>query len=131
MLRLGGRLDNAGAGSVWGRAIELASDAAGQSLVVDGRDVDYCDGAGAVLLSELERRQRSAGGTYRLDGLAEDSVRLVGKVAPTDRSTIETDAGGRKRPPLPARVGRAAFDLAAGVREVLVFTGFGAFLLRR
>ncbi len=74
-----------------------------------------------MLLSELERRQRAAGGSYRLEGLGEDSVRLVAKVAPTV-GEVGTDAPP-VRPSLPVRVGRGAAEVTAGVRDVVVFTG--------
>ena len=99
VLRLAGRLDNRGAGDVWERALDMADAAAGTTLVVDGRSIDYCDGAGVVLLSELERRQRAAGGSYRLEGLAEDPARLLAKVTPTRGLCVwETLSAWPRRP---------------------------------
>jgi phospholipid/cholesterol/gamma-HCH transport system permease protein len=60
ILALAGRLDASTIRDLWREARSALAQAAGKRIVVDAKDVDYCDGAGIALLVDL-MRQRAKG----------------------------------------------------------------------
>jgi phospholipid/cholesterol/gamma-HCH transport system permease protein len=104
VLRLAGRLDAAGAGLVWERALDAAQAADAGELVLDLAAVTLVDTAGAALLLAAEAAH---GGTARVDGAAEHMRALLGRVR-----------AATPKPPAPASAAplRPQEVLAAGLR---------------
>ena len=78
-----GRLDARSRERAWREAFALAEEAQGETLALDAGGITYCDAAGAVLLTELETRQRASGGGLVIDGLRKDFAELLELVKPT------------------------------------------------
>jgi len=115
---LKGRLDAAGAGMVWDRAVQAADKGA----TVDAAGVTYCDSSGAALLYQLEK-ERGA----KIEGMPTKAGELLKPYA--DASFPQLSADRDRRPSFPEATGRAAVALASDVREQLMFTGQAAVAL--
>ncbi len=55
-LAIQGRLDSDSVSQIWSEVIKKLTDTKPPVLEVDGKDIEYCDGAGAALLSQLKQR---------------------------------------------------------------------------
>ena len=102
VLAFAGRLDTAGAGRLWNKAMKAARSRPDDSLVIDAGGVSYCDLSGAALLLEVERAH---GGEAELRNESERVQALL------DRAR---DASRRKpaKPPAPS-----GFGLWVGVKQ--------------
>jgi phospholipid/cholesterol/gamma-HCH transport system permease protein len=91
-----------------------------EPLVVDASDLAFCDGAGASLLLALRQQQESAGGSFSLRGLREETRQLLELIQPSEAEAEE---------PSPAResfvtaLGRDTLQLLADMRALLAFVG--------
>ena len=119
-LVIAGRLDAAGTGAAWRRAMALTEGLAGRDLEVDAGELEYCDGAGATLLLALRERQRAAGGGFTITGLQERFARLLEMIAPDpDPASVRE----RPRESLVATVGAGALEIAGDLRELVAYVG--------
>jgi phospholipid/cholesterol/gamma-HCH transport system permease protein len=109
---LKGRLDAAGAGAVWDRALSTADKGA----TVDASGVTYCDSSGAALLYQLEK-ERGA----KIEGMPAEAGELLKPYA--DATFPKLGGPAEKRESAPVAMGRLAVAMAIDVREQLVFTG--------
>ena len=75
-LTIAGRLDLTGATELWQTACELIEQHRPRKLRLMAADIDYCDGTGIGLLVELERQTLLHGGSFELQGLREEFVKL-------------------------------------------------------
>jgi phospholipid/cholesterol/gamma-HCH transport system permease protein len=120
-LRIGirGRLDARSREAAWSRLFTLARQARGGLLVVDASDLTWCDAGGAALLVELERRQRSDGGTVTVEGLRPQLADMLELVRPQSaESTKPTAEVG-----LVEGLGRSALGFSASLRRNVAFVG--------
>jgi phospholipid/cholesterol/gamma-HCH transport system permease protein len=118
-LVLRGRLDAGARARAWRQAFDIAAEARGVALVVDAAGLEWCDAGGAVLLGELERRQRATGGSCSIEGLRSELVGLLELVKPGEVPAGETVA----RPGFIERLGRDAVEFSASLRKNTVFIG--------
>jgi phospholipid/cholesterol/gamma-HCH transport system permease protein len=118
-LLLRGRLDAAARADAWRKAFEIAAEARGSALVVDATGLEWCDAGGAVLLAELERRQRAVGGTCELEGLRPELVELLNLVRPKDVPATKP----APRPGFFDRLGRDAVGFLSNLRKNTIFVG--------
>ena len=58
--------------------MRLTAGGHAEALVVDASDLAFCDGAGASLLLALRQQQESAGGSFTLRGLRDETRRTGG-----------------------------------------------------
>ena len=86
---------------------------------MDASGLEWCDAGGAVLLSELERRQRASGGTLAIEGLRRELIELLELVRPKD----VLPATPTPRLGLFERLGRDAVAVAASLRKNTIFVG--------
>lgn len=121
VLALAGRLDAASLGPIWNQAREALARNPDRPIVVDCRQVDYCDGAGIALLVELLRAERRPEAAVRVEGLREGFQRLLDQYDPAEF---------RAPPPrrevtasLIERLGRAGRSLWLGTYELIAFVG--------
>jgi phospholipid/cholesterol/gamma-HCH transport system permease protein len=120
VLAFAGRLDMQTAGPLWPQAAAAAQRARGRTLVVDARELEYCDGTGVALLLSLERAQRAAGGDVRIEHFPEP-------FEPVLRMFEKADAEPAP-PPEPALgavelVGVRSIGLARDWRSLVAFVG--------
>jgi len=83
---LRGSLNADTTGAIWNSVVRRLRRFQGKAVQVEAGQVDYCDGAGAALLLQIEHVQTSTGGAVRIDGLRSEFRQLVtlfdpGKVA--------------------------------------------------
>jgi phospholipid/cholesterol/gamma-HCH transport system permease protein len=116
-LRIQGRLDARTTGGVWRQAQAAFKRPA--DMIVDASGVGYCDLSGIGLLVDLRERQKAAGRSFRIEGLAEDSRRLLEMF---DKDEAVPEAVPR-RVPLPETVGRATMEVLNNLRELVTFVG--------
>lgn len=86
---------------------------------MDATGLEWCDAGGVVLLSELERRQSAAGGSFAIEGLRPELADLLDLVRPKETQASEPAARGR----FFERLGHDAIEFAASLRKNTVFVG--------
>ncbi len=67
-LILTGRLDSNSVGQAWDKAIDTVAEKRPAQLIVDASALDYCDGAGAVLLLHLKAQQQGRKAKFGIIG---------------------------------------------------------------
>lgn len=120
VLTIAGRLDSGSFLQAWDQAVEPCRKAAPQRLVVDLSAMDYCDGAGLGLLSELRRIVTSANGKFELAGVREEHRRLLAM------SELSDPDGSLRRPPREGAIitlGRFANEVLGDIRQIVTFIG--------
>ncbi|MBN1517546.1 MlaE family lipid ABC transporter permease subunit [Candidatus Sumerlaeota bacterium] len=75
-IALSGRLDADGAATVWDEAVRAARGHSGE-LIVDCGELEYCDGAGAAVLIELQRIAMQREQSVRIERFPEEYQRLL------------------------------------------------------
>jgi len=115
-----GRLDAHSRTRAWRETFALADEARGGVLTIDAGGITYCDGAGAVLLTELERRQQASGGGLVIEGLRSDFTDLLEIVRP---ATSPVAAPVTAREPYFERLGERAVAFAGDLRRNVIFVG--------
>ena len=120
-LVLGGRLDSQTTGDLWREAGHKLARRKCSDLVIDASGVDYCDGAGISLLLWLRGHQEKSGGSFAVEGLRGEFVRLMEMLDP---GMIERPRHRR----LSIRrwiesAGRLAFGLWHDMRTQVTFVG--------
>jgi phospholipid/cholesterol/gamma-HCH transport system permease protein len=120
-LFLSGRLDATTTGAAWREAMEALSRTNPVRVIVDGTDMDYCDGAGVALLLDLVRRQAEHGGDLVFRNLQPQAQRLLDLYGRTTSPT----AAAKEEISLPviARLGRASEKVWTGCQALLTFIG--------
>jgi phospholipid/cholesterol/gamma-HCH transport system permease protein len=101
--------------------MRLVEERPARDLVVDASGLEYCDGAGVGLLIALRQRQREAGAGFAIRSLREESRRLLELLEPSG------SGGADERPAAPGgairALGRAGYELAEELRQLVVFVG--------
>ncbi len=121
IVEIEGRLDSASTGSIWQDAMNALGPASSKKLIVDASKINYCDGSGAGLLIELQRRQRKSGADFEITGLREEFKKLIELFDPAEfelspiikpKKTIITE-----------EVGKATFTVWDNLRTQIAFLG--------
>jgi len=120
-LRLAGRLDVHTTGRIWRAALARVDQDAPPRLVLDARQIAYCDGAGFGLLLGLRTHQRRGGRQFELEGLRSDLQQLLALYDPD--TALGAPARPAPAPGLVAGVGRAFLELGRSTRELVAFVG--------
>ena len=119
VLALSGRLDANTIGGVWRDARRALTDAAGKHIVVDARDVDYCDGAGIALLVDLLRQR--AKGEVEVANLKPQFATLLKQY---DVAVLDHDLDPEpKRRPAVEEIGAITAGVWRDLREQVEFVG--------
>lgn len=114
-----GRLDTSSRARAWSSLFRIAPEGRGGQIVVDLGALDWCDAGGAVLLAELEQRQRATGGSVVLEGVSDDVRGILELVRPE-----QTEAAKRApTPQLVERVGRSTLEWLGKLNEHVSFIG--------
>ncbi len=119
-LALEGRLDAAGAGRLWRPALDVAHRTRGRPLVLDLRDVGFCDLGGATLLAAIEAAH---GGVDAMHGASDHLAGL-----------LQRARAARAQGPAPAMAERIPLGsllaaLTTGLVDRLAFLGEAAVAL--
>lgn len=114
VLRLSGRLDAAGAASLWHQGLAAAGQKSG--LRIDASSVSYCDGAGLALLYELSRK-----GGGKVENLKPDFQKLLDQFS---SSALDQPSGKKPRPDsIIERIGRWGTSFFGDLYEQVQFIG--------
>jgi len=121
ILTLSGRLDSFTTGNVWKRISEALKEASPQKIIVDASGVEYADGTGVGLLTNLRIRQLKLGGEVEITGLRDELRRHLDLFDPYDFWEIEC----RDCEPvhIPEQLGAAAVRSWYELRGFISFTG--------
>ncbi len=114
-----GTLDAASLGQIWPRAVRVLEEHRPQDLIVDAAGVTYCDGAGVGLLVELRRLQEERGGSIEIEGLADETQRLL---EPFARVNYEAPKEGKRRS-APEEIGVVTASMSKDLVNLIAFTG--------
>jgi phospholipid/cholesterol/gamma-HCH transport system permease protein len=120
ILSISGPLDAGTTGQAWRTALNLLQRAKPRRLIVDAAAVTYCDGAGAALLLELERRQVGRQGQYEVRSLAPAFQSLLDLYG---RSAGEQPQADVHAESLVEQIGRVAVTLWNDLVALLTFIG--------
>ncbi len=116
-----GRLDSTSTSSIWQKAMDALEEASSKNMVIDTAGVDYCDGTGIGLLTELCLRQRKAGGELEITGLRTEFQRLMDMFDPAEFEKPQIEKPHKTK--LPEEVGRATFTIWDNIRSQIAFLG--------
>jgi len=120
VLSLSGRLDSDTTGGIWREAMRLTAGRHSEPLVVDATDLEFCDGAGASLLLALRQQQESAGESFALRGLHEETRQLLELIEPSEAEAEEPSAA---RESFVTGLGRATLEFLTEMRALVAFVG--------
>jgi phospholipid/cholesterol/gamma-HCH transport system permease protein len=127
VVALSGRLDAAGAASVWEDAVRSASSAAFTRLTADCGGVTYMDGAGVALLLKLRELCAGKNAAIDLANLREEDRGLLALTWDADLS--EEHEHERERRTLAGSVGEAGGELWENIQGMIAFVGESCVLL--
>jgi len=117
---LAGRLDDRTLPEAWA-AVDPIRSAPPKRLAVDGRGLDFCDGAGLGLFVELRRIAATAGGEIVFEGLTPDLERLVAISSLQD--PLASQLRPVPQPGLVSRLGRSTAVWWGDIRDIIAFVG--------
>jgi phospholipid/cholesterol/gamma-HCH transport system permease protein len=112
-VKLTGRLDADSAAGLWQ---ELASKKLPDKVVVDGKDITYCDSAGVALLCHLRQTVNA-----NLQNLPADTQQYLDSVDIAKIPDFRPEP--KKQESAPVSVGRITCAFFTDIREMTVFTG--------
>lgn len=115
-----GPLDTTTTGRAWRTALHALSQSNPRRVVVDAARLTYCDGAGAALLLELQRRQLESRGSYEIRSLNAAAQALLDLYGRSDRPGPEPASPGWSSV---EQIGRATVTLWHDVVALIAFVG--------
>lgn len=118
---IAGRLDASGTGRIWRQATAMIPRAAASRVVLDGSDIEYCDGSGIALLVQLRHQQQRAGGTFEIRGLRPEFQELLQESDLGDLKQLESQR--RPKTNLAEDVGRLVVGFWEDTRSLISFVG--------
>ncbi|WP_407938642.1 ABC transporter permease [Nitrospira japonica] len=120
VLFIDGPLDTHTTGRAWRIALDALSRSNPRRVIVDAARLTYCDGAGAALLLELQRRQLESRGSYEIRSLNAAAQSLLDLYGRSDRSSPESASPGWSSV---EQIGRATVTLCRDVVALIAFVG--------
>ncbi len=124
-LRLEGRLDAQSTGQAWRRVFGLLDADPPARVIVEAEGIDYCDGVGAGLLVEIERRQRERGAQSEVRGMREEVRRLLALFDPESLGVPASaqTAPARRKTSFLEQLGRGTVQLADDLAALVAYVG--------
>jgi phospholipid/cholesterol/gamma-HCH transport system permease protein len=126
---IGGRLDSFTTSTIWRKATDTVAAAKVPTVLLDASGVDYCDGSGVALLTQMRNQQIRSGGYFEIRGLQPDLQALV-----EDSPLEEWAVAGQQReqaPSLIEEVGRSIVEISQDIYSLVLFVGELAAALAR
>jgi len=121
-LKIKGTLNAYTTGKIWDESLTALKAANPRELILDGTDIDYCDASGIAFIINLQIRQETSGGTYKVEGLSDDTSKLLNLFNPKDFE--EPEGTGRKdRDNFIVSAGKFGFEAWQEIKANTVFTG--------
>ncbi len=121
-LNIEGRLDSKTTGKIWREAMLILQQGnAKMGVILNASRMEYCDGSGIGFLLELFRRQQSAGGELKIEGLKTEFQRLLDVFDPSEFTDIRKE--NSKGASLIDEIGRATVNIWEDTRALIAFVG--------
>jgi len=83
-LKIKGTLDAYTTCKIWNDSLVALKNTKPKELIVDGAEIDYCDASGIALIVNLQLRQEESGGSYKVEGLSDETNKLYKLFDPKD-----------------------------------------------
>lgn len=121
---ISGKLDVNSVANLWDKALQLQKQYNPTILTIDTKNLSFCDGFGATLILELQKRQLKAKKQFLLDGANLELKKLLDFLS-------EKNAPHKKLPSIHlnfiSKTGRTVVNLLNDFRENITFLGLFAF----
>lgn len=117
---INGPLDAGTTGQAWRAALQALRQSNPKRVIVDAARLTYCDGAGAALLLELQRRQQARRGSYEIRSLNAAAQSLLDLYGRSDRLDPEPASLGWSSV---EQIGHATVTLWHDVVALIAFVG--------
>ncbi len=118
-IKIEGRLDQNTTASIWNKTIQIQSKYKPDKLTIDTTNLNYCDGAGIGLLSELKKHQLQAQKIFLIHGLdsrLQHLLDMTGTPTPAEPSEPQ-------KHPIITKLGKFTYDLWQDTQESITFMG--------
>lgn len=116
-----GRLTSATVPSLWAKGIDPIRQSKPRRVIVDGKGITYCDGAGLAFFAQIRRTAATLGATVSLEGLSPDISDLVQLAALPDPRAPQLVP--TKRPSIVWQIGKASADVFDDAGAMIAFLG--------
>ncbi len=121
-LKIKGALNAYTTARIWSDTLATLKKTQPRELILDGSEIDYCDASGIALITSLQIRQEKSGGTYRVEGLSEETSKLLNLFNPKD--LVETESREtKKRDNFVLSAGKFGYDAWKEIKTNIIFTG--------
>jgi phospholipid/cholesterol/gamma-HCH transport system permease protein len=125
-----GRLDTDNVANLWNQCITTIAQNSPQSLTLDFKGIDYCDGAGIALIQELRKRQTSRNLNCSIDNLQtkfQNLLEYIEQQPEPDLKKVKQEIAYYGK--LPEHVGHVAVNFLKIFRENIIFLGILSYQL--
>jgi len=115
-----GRLDVDSVAELWSSCVTATIQSGPQSLILDFKDVDYCDGAGIALIQILQKQQTTHNHSCEINNLKPSFVSLLEYI---EQQPDKAEQKSFYLENIPEHVGRITVDFLKIFYENIVFLG--------
>jgi len=116
-----GRLDSTTTGKIWSDVMLAIKNTPPESIIVDARGVNYCDGTGIALLFDLQLKQFQRGAAFEIRGLPEEFQQLFEQFKTGD--FIEAEIEEPEPSNIFVKVGSKTIDMFSAMTANISFLG--------
>lgn len=120
---LSGRIDSFTVKDVWNTCLKHQKSLNPKGLVIDVRDVSYCDSAGIALFIKLKSEQDKSGGEFQIINPSEDLNRLYKLFKDFDYHKYETSDDQKKSESLIVVIAKHSVSTLFDLRLYITFIG--------
>jgi len=121
-LKIKGALNAYTSAKIWEDSLAVLNNTRPGDLILDGSEIDYCDASGIALITSLQIRQEKSGGKYRIEGLSEETTKLLNLFNPKDFEEKEVSETKQKDDFI-VTAGKFGYDAWEEIKTNIVFTG--------
>jgi phospholipid/cholesterol/gamma-HCH transport system permease protein len=121
-LKIKGALNAYTSAKIWEDSLTVLNNTRPGDLILDGSGIDYCDASGIALITSLQIRQEKSGGTYRIEGLSEETTKLLNLFNPKDFEEKEFSETKQKDGFI-VKAGKFGYDAWEEIKTNIIFTG--------
>jgi len=121
LVAITGRLTAATVPNLWGRGIDPIRQSKPRRVIVDGKGVTYCDGAGLAFFAQIRRTAAMLGSTVSIEGLSPDLSDLMELAALPD--PLAPQLAPTKRPSIVLQIGKGSADVFDDAGAIIAFLG--------
>ncbi len=116
-----GRLDMESLSSLWLQVFKIINKNKPKILILDGKDIEYCDGAGVGLILKLKENQKANNGSLQIQNLKPEFNQLIELFEPGQLSEPEQIHPFFKQ--IPEQIGKSLVISLQEVHSQISFVG--------